>query len=103
FSIYKNQRPYAILGIGRDITERKEAEALLRKREKELKVEARHLEEVNTALNVLLKKREQDKSELEDKITANIHEIINPYVEKLKSTSLNEIRKTYLDLIKSHL
>ena len=96
-------KPYAILAIGRDITERKEAEELLRKREEELKVRTLHLEETNTALNVLLRQREKDKTDLEEKITANIREMVNPYVEKLKSTTLDEIQKTYLDLIKSHL
>ncbi len=101
--IYKDSRPYAILGVARDITERKNAEALLRKHEEELKVRALHLEETNTALNVLLRQREKDKTDLEEKITANIREMVSPFVEKLKSTSLNGIQKTYLDLIKSHL
>jgi len=101
--IYRDHRPYAILGIGRDVTERKETEALLRKREEELKVRTLHLEETNTALNVLLRQREKDKSDLEDKITANIREMIDPYVEKLKSTTLDGMQKTYLNLLKSHL
>lgn len=101
--IYKDHRPYAILGIGRDITERKEAEALLSKREEELKVRTLHLEETNTALNVLLRQREKDKNDLEDKIIANIREMVNPYVEKLKSTTLDGMQKTYLNLLKSHL
>jgi PAS domain S-box-containing protein len=101
--IYRNHKPYAILGIGRDITERKEAEALLKKREEELKVRTLHLEETNTALNVLLRQREKDKNDLEEKITANIREMVNPYVEKLKLTSLDEFQKTYLNLIQSHL
>jgi PAS domain S-box-containing protein len=101
--IYKEGKPYAILGIGRDITERKKAEALLIKREEELKVRTHHLEESNTALNVLLRQRDQDKKDLEEKITANIREMVMPYVEKLKSTSLTDIQKTYLDLVRSHL
>ena len=101
--IYRDHRPYAILGIARDITERKEAEALLRKREEELKVRTLHLEETNAALNVLLRQKEKDKKDLEDKITANIREMVNPYVEKLKSTKLDEVQKIYLNLIKTHL
>ena len=101
--IYRDNKPYAILGIARDITERKKAEALLRKREEELKVRTVHLEETNATLNVLLRQREKDRKDFEDKIIANIREMVNPYVEKLKATTLDEVQKIYLNLIKSNL
>ncbi len=101
--IYRDQKPQAILGIARDITTRKDSEELLRKREEELKVRTLHLEETNTALNVLLRQREKDKTDLEEKITANIRELINPYVEKLISITQDEIQRTYLNLIRAHL
>jgi PAS domain S-box-containing protein len=101
--IYKDNRPYAILGVARDITERKEADELLKKREEELKVRTLHLEETNSALNVLLRQREKDKTDLEEKITANLREMVSPYVEKLKSMTRDEMQKTYLSLIKSQL
>jgi PAS domain S-box-containing protein len=101
--IYKDNKPYAILGVARDITERKAAEELLKKREEELKIRTLHLEETNTALNVLLRQRERDKTDLEEKITTNIREMISPYIEKLKSLTQDQIQNTYLNLIKSHL
>jgi phosphoglycerate-specific signal transduction histidine kinase len=47
-----------------DVTERKEAQDALRKKESELLVKAKSLEEVNTTLRVLLKEREKDKTDL---------------------------------------
>ena len=45
-----------------DISKRKLAEEALKKREKELETKSLNLEEANTALKVLLKHREEDKS-----------------------------------------
>jgi PAS domain S-box-containing protein len=90
-------------GIIRDITERKKAERALREREKELKIQATNLEEVNTALQVLLKRRDEDKKELEEKVLSNVKELVVPYVEKLEKTGLNTSQKTYVDILKSNL
>lgn len=46
-----------------DITELKETAQSLRQREKELEIKTESLEELNTALRVLLKRREEDKTE----------------------------------------
>ncbi len=103
FPLLREGKPYAFLGIGRDITERKKAEELLRKREEELEIKTIHLEESNAALKVLLREREKDKIDLEEKIITNIRETINPYVEKLQSTTLDAHQKAYLDIIESSL
>ena len=52
--------------------------------EETLDIKSRTLEDVNTALRVLLKQREEDKSELEGNILSNVKELILPYVERLK-------------------
>lgn len=51
--------------LAREVEERKAAEAALRRREAELEARSRHLAEVNTALKVLLKQRETDRTELQ--------------------------------------
>jgi len=81
--IYKG-RP-AILGNSMDITERKEAEEALEKREMELEVKTHELEDMNSALRVLMKQRDEDRNELEEKVLSNIKVLILPHMEKLKN------------------
>jgi len=90
-------------GIARDITRRKRAEDELKKRERELEAKSRNLEEVNIALKVLLKRREEDKTELEEKVLLNIEELVEPYLDKLKKTSLDINQKAYINIIEAHL
>lgn len=90
-------------GIARDITRRKCAEEELKKRERELESKSRNLEEVNIALKVLLKRREEDKTELEQKVLSNIQELVEPYLEKLRKTSLDIDQTAYINIIEAHL
>ncbi len=90
-------------GIARDITLRKHAEEELKKRERELEAKTRNLEEFNMALKVLLKQREEDKKELEEKVLSNIRESVDPYVNKLKKTPLSINQTAYVDIIETHL
>lgn len=59
-----------------DITERK-------KMEEEIRSKTESLEETNAALRVLLKHREKDNTDLEEKIIGNVRELVLPYVERL--------------------
>jgi len=89
------------------ITERKRVEEALRRQQEYLDrvVEQRtvKLEEANAALKVLLKRREEDKEELEEKMLFSVKELVDPYVEKLRNSSLDESQKAYTDIIKSNL
>jgi len=87
----------------RDITERKRTEKALEQRKEELKAQAHSLNEVNTALKVLLKRREEDKAELEAKVLSNVKELVMPYVKSLKSSRLGATEKAYVSIIKSNL
>jgi PAS domain S-box-containing protein len=87
----------------RDITERKRAELALVEREKELEIKTSNLEEVNTALRVLLKRREEDKADLEEKVLFNVKELVVPYVEKLKKSGLDERQKACVGILESNL
>ncbi len=54
-------------------------------------------------MRVILKQREDDKSELEQKVITNVKEMVMPYVEKLKRVSLKPKDKTVVEIIESHL
>ena len=83
--------------------ERRQATKALKKREKELQLNTQNLKEVNTALKVLLKQRDQDKVELEEKVTFNVKELVLPYLEKLKKGKLSTQHKSFISVLESNL
>ena len=89
--------------LEQEIEERKRAEEALRKREVELEAQSHHLEEVNTALKVLLKQREDDKKELGENVLSNVKELISPYIERLNKSRLNTHQKTLVNIMESNL
>ncbi len=101
-SIHYNDRP-AVLVIIRDITERQKAEQEIRKREEELKEKANDLEEVNSALKVLLKHKDEDKSEVEERVLSNIQTLIMPFLEKLRNKGLDRNQMSYANILESNL
>jgi PAS domain S-box-containing protein len=107
-------KPLRVLGTDTDVTERVLAENALKKAhdELELRVQERtveltkktiKLEEANIALNILLKKREEDKTEIEEKVLSNVKDLIFPFLEKLKTTDLTLRQEAYLQSIESNL
>ena len=82
---------------------RDELEERVKERTKELEINTRNLEEVNTALGVLIKKRDEDKAELEERILANSKELVLPYIEKLENTPVDDRQKAYLSILVSNL
>ncbi len=89
--------------LAQEVEDRKRAEAALRKREIELQAQSNHLEEVNTALKVLLKQREEDKKELAENVLTNVKELISPYIEKLKKSRMGTHQRTLLNILDSNL
>jgi PAS domain S-box-containing protein len=86
-----------------DITEWREAEQRLKKREKELRIKSRSLEELNTTLRVLLKERDGDREELEDKVLSNVQAFVLPYMDKLRRGRLDHKTMAYVDVMESNL
>jgi two-component system, sporulation sensor kinase E len=86
----------AILANVRDVTDKKKAED-------ELKAKSLSLEEVNAALRVLLRQREQDKEEMEGRIVDNVRKLVLPYVERLKESRLEDEQKVCLNILETNL
>ncbi|MHB8111259.1 MAG: response regulator [Syntrophorhabdaceae bacterium] len=71
--------------------------------ENEVKEKSARLEEINTALNVLLEKlKESNKNEQETMFT-NLRSLVLPYVQALKVITINEKQRHYLNLIEENL
>ena len=81
----------------------KQRERDLRDREHELEIKTQNLEDANTALRVLLEQRERDKRDMEDSLVANIREVVEPYLEKLAQSRLDERQRAWLGITRSHL
>ena len=86
-----------------DITKMKQRKNALKEKREELITKTKSLEEVNTALRVLLKRREEDRTDLEDKVLLNVKELVLPYLEKLKKTSFDANQKAYINIMESNL
>jgi DNA-binding NarL/FixJ family response regulator len=92
-----------ISGMLMDITEKKEKEKALGQKDKELEIRSTRLEEANTALRVLLKERQKDKANLEEKVLSNIKDLVLPYIEKIKKTSLDSDQMSCIDILEFNL
>ncbi len=79
-----------------DITE-------IRNAEQELSRKSKKLEDLNTALTVLLNKRAEDLEETQNKILSNVKELILPYIRAMKQTNLNQKSMNFLELIEANL
>ncbi|MEN6317189.1 MAG: PAS domain S-box protein [Syntrophaceae bacterium] len=89
--------------LAKEIKERKHVEATLQKSEKELKLNSVKLEELNAALKILLKKKEQDREELEENVLSNVKHLLFPHLEKVKTRKLDPECKAILEIIELNL
>jgi len=96
-----------VCGTHRDITERKKIEKELEKNyeilEEKVKERTSEIQEMNFALNVLLKKRDDDKKEMEEKIFTNYKSLTSPFLQKLKSSLTKRDQQNLLGIIETSL
>ncbi|MBW2132737.1 MAG: response regulator [Deltaproteobacteria bacterium] len=83
-------------GIFIDITRQKTAE-------NELAAKSAHLGELNTAMKVLLQRREEDRKAVEERILQNVKAGILPHLERLQRAPLPNTLKNHVNAIENQL
>jgi len=92
-----------IVATYEDITELKKAQDTLNQQTRELEDKTCNLEETNIALKVLLKRIEEDRSEIEESVVKNVKELAMPLIEKIKTTRMDHKTAGYVSMMESTL
>ena len=89
--------------IWRNISTQKENEKKLSTQKNRLQKQARRLDELNSALKILIEHREEEKKQLKESILNNVKKTILPYIAKMEKSKLKADAAVYLEIIKSNL
>ncbi len=96
-----------LLGIARDISAQKELEKTLRalpeKLEEKVKERTSQLDELNTALKVLINQKNEDLNDLKGAVNTNVQELVFPVLDKLTNTDLDVQQLEYLNILEKNL
>jgi len=98
-----NLRKRTLIATHENITEQIRTQDALRQRTKELEIKTKSLEETNIALNVILRRREEDKSTIEETVVNNIRELIIPCLQQMKKYRMDHTALKYASLAESYL
>jgi|WetSurMetagenome_2_1015567.scaffolds.fasta_scaffold19430_2 PAS domain S-box-containing protein len=82
---------------------RRHLEHMIEERTSELEVKSMTLQETNMALKVLLRQREDDKKDMEERFLMNIQTLVLTHVDQMKKGSLESRQRSYLGIIEAHL
>lgn len=96
-----------LVGTHTDITRLKKVEAELERAraglERRVRERTDELSKANIALSVLLKKREQDQATLAEQVLANSTKLVEPYLDRLQDSGLNEQQRELLDILRASI
>lgn len=90
----------SVLGVSRDITERKRAEILLQNSERKLREQKEALERKNITLREMMEQIDIEKRKIQEDIAINVEKTLLPILSKLK---VDEDSVRYMDLLKHYL
>lgn len=85
-----------LIGTNLDITERNQAQFAA-------ELHAAELENTNTALRVLLKQVNENKTEMESRVLDNFTRLVNPYLDLLEENLANTPQQEYVTVIQENI
>lgn len=96
--VWERTRALAALNedLSNEVDMRRRTEASLRKRETEL-------EEANAALRVLLRRIEGARADLEERMLANMNQLVFPYLNRLKRRVTDEKGRANIDILEANI
>jgi len=97
------ERLHGMVLACRDVTAQKAAEQELSRSRAELSAHVEEIRETNTALKVLLKQRESDRREFEERIMESIRNLVLPYVGKLRAARCAPQDLALLNIVETNL
>ena len=89
--------------LGTDITEQRAVQEELSRSERALRRQTTILDERNTALRVLLEQREQDRTELEQRIVSNLEKLIDPTLDRLSRALQHRPERLEVEAVRVNL
>lgn len=89
--------------LGTDITAQKELQRELARSERALRRQATITDERNAALRVLLDQREQDRTELEERVIGNVEQLIEPTLDRLSKALRHRPERLDLEALRINL
>ena len=78
-------------------------ETELEERKAELESKTQHLNEIDGALKVLLRQRDEDKANFQEDILLNLKQLVIPYLETLRRSRLGKDQSSLLGILESNL
>lgn len=98
-------KPCHFIVIVEDISQRKLAEAALKRAHEDLEAKVAErtaeLEAANTALKVMLNHRAEEKKELEAKVNASVAQLVTPFIERLLASGLGPDQRALAEAVRS--
>ena len=101
--VFEDERPVRARTIIIDTTAKKEAEISVLRKEMELKMKSRELEETNKMLRELKTQSEQESEAVAQRILSNVEDLVLPYVRRLKEAISNPEQRVYLNVVEANL